>query len=184
MKVSFELSARDMKYFRERLRTVSGSEAARDESTVIPLARELVETAIASEPPEFVIERIRKLELLTDMLLDAEWRLVGRDRVRILDALAYFVDPEDLIPDRVPGLGYLDDAIMIELITEELRHDIKAYEDFCAFRTKLPKQQAADKLQSRRESLQGRMRRRRREAREAQRGRGRTGRNPSSLRLW
>ena len=29
----------------------------------------------------------------------------------ILGALVYFCDPEDLIPDNIPGLGYLDDAI-------------------------------------------------------------------------
>jgi len=57
------------------------------------------------------------LEQLIQMLRDDEWRLEGRDRARILDALAYFVDPEDLIPDRLPGIGYLDDAIMVELIS-------------------------------------------------------------------
>jgi uncharacterized membrane protein YkvA (DUF1232 family) len=82
--------------------------------------------------------------------------------VRVLDALAYFVDPEDMIPDRLPGIGYIDDAIMVELISEELKHEIKAYEDFCEFRGKTPAAQDQAKLESRRKALQARMRRRHR----------------------
>ena len=47
---------------------------------------------------------------------------------------AYFANTQDLIPDDVPGLGYLDDAIMVDLVTRELKHEIKAYESFCDFR--------------------------------------------------
>ena len=99
-------------------------------------AVELVEEAIAAKPPDFVVERIRKLEQLIEMLLDRDWRLEGADRARILDAIAYFVDPDDLIPDRIPGIGYLDDAIMVELVARELTHELEAYEDFCEYRAR------------------------------------------------
>jgi uncharacterized membrane protein YkvA (DUF1232 family) len=116
------------------------------------------------------------------MLRDDEWRLERRDRARILDALAYFADPDDLIPDRVPGLGYLDDAIMVELIVQELKHEIEAYKDFCEFRKSRPQAEAADKLEARRQGLQQRMRRRRQRERQDQRNRPRSTRSP--LRLW
>jgi len=182
VKVSFELSPRDIRYFRERLERVRSGQSASDEDTVIRLAKELVEEAVGAEPPQFVLDRLVKLEQLVEMLRDDEWRLEGRDRARILDALAYFVDPDDLIPDRVPGIGYIDDAIMVELVVEELKHDIKAYEDFCAFRASQPKAQADEKLESRRLSLQARMRRRRRRERDTERSRSRSTRSP--LRLW
>ena len=182
MKISFELSPRDMRYFRDRLRRVREGEGAGDEETVIRLAAELVEEAVAAEPPEFVLTRLLKLEQLIDLLRDDEWRLEGRDRSRILDALAYFADPDDLIPDRVPGIGYLDDAIMVELIAQELKHEIEAYEDFCEFRKGRPEAEAADKLEARRQGLQERMRRRRHRERQDQRDRPRSTRSP--LRLW
>jgi uncharacterized membrane protein YkvA (DUF1232 family) len=63
-----------------------------------------------------------------------KWKLPEPDRARVVNSLAYFCEPDDLIPDDVPGLGFLDDAIMVELVVRELRHEIDAYQDFCSYR--------------------------------------------------
>jgi uncharacterized membrane protein YkvA (DUF1232 family) len=183
MKVSFELGERDLRYFRERLEKVRKSKSARAEDRVILGAVKLVAEVEKAQPPEFVSERIAKLSRFIDMLRDREWRLEGDDRARILDALAYFVDPDDIIPDRVPGLGYIDDAIMVELVVRELTHELEAYEDFCAFRKSQAKQEDVDaQLETRRKALQARMRRRRHRMRSAARSRETTQRSP--FRLW
>ena len=182
MKVSFELSAGDIRYFRDRLKQIRKSVGWRDEALVIQGAAKLVRDAVAAKPPDFVVERILKLERLIEMLRDREWRLEGRDRARILAALAYFVDPDDLIPDRVPGVGYLDDAIMIELVARELTHEIEAYGDFCEYRRRSPKTQDEARLEARRKALQARMRRRRRRERSVQHSSRGPSRSP--LRLW
>ena len=182
MKVSFELSKRDIAYFRERLKRIRNNLDTSDEGPILEGAEKMMDEARAAEPPEFVLVRLVKLEQLLKMLRDDQWRLEGRDRVRILDALAYFVDPEDMIPDRLPGIGYLDDAIMVELIADELQHEIKAYEDFCAFRKTTPGKKDSDKLETRRHALQARMRRRSRRSRDALRSRPRS--KTSTLRLW
>jgi len=183
VKVSFELGDRDLRYFRDRLKQVRKSKSARAEDKIIAGARNLVSGVAEADPPEFVRERIAKLETLIDMLRDEEWRLEGPDRNRILDALAYFVDPDDIIPDRVPGLGYLDDAIMVELVVKELVHEIQAYEDFCAYREEHGEEEDLDDaLETRRGALQGRMRRRRHRERSVSRTKGKKGRSP--LRLW
>ena len=183
MRVSFDLGERDLRYFRERLQKVSRGKSGRAEDRVILGAAKLVTDVEAANPPDFVRERIAKLSRLIDMLRDREWRLEGADRARILDALAYFVDPDDIIPDRVPGLGYLDDAIMVELVVRELTHEFDAYEDFCAFReNRRTKKDVAEELQARRKALQARMRRRRRRVRSVARSRGKPKRSP--LRLW
>jgi uncharacterized membrane protein YkvA (DUF1232 family) len=182
VKVSFELSAKDIRYFRERLKLVRSSGGDGAEAEILEGAQKMLEEARAAEPPQFVLQRFVTLEQLIEMLHDADWRLEGRDRARILDALAYFVDPEDMIPDRLPGIGYLDDAIMVELIAQELKHEVKAYEDFCEFRGRRSEKQDPAKLESRRKSLQARMRRRLRRELEALRGRSRGGRSPR--RIW
>jgi uncharacterized membrane protein YkvA (DUF1232 family) len=172
LKISFELSARDITYFRERLKRVRAGLGPGDEGRILEGAARLTEQARAASPPAFVLERLTILERLVEMLRDAQWRLEGRDRARILDALAYFVDPDDMIPDRLPGIGYIDDAIMVELIAIELKHELAAYQDFCAFRESAPRSDAASDLEARREALQARMRRRSRRDRESRRPHG------------
>jgi uncharacterized membrane protein YkvA (DUF1232 family) len=181
MKVSFELSKRDIQFFRDRLKQVRASDASKDEAVVIRGAIDLVKEAIESEPPDFVVERIRTLEQLIEMLRDDDWRLEGGDRARILDAIAYFVDPDDLIPDRIPGIGFLDDAIMVELVASELAHEIEAYRDFCEYRKRCRKADGPAKLETRRKALQARMRRRSRNERSNRRSRGSSS---SRIRLW
>ncbi len=88
----------------------------------------------------------------------------------MVSALAYFNEPRDLIPDDVPGFGFLDDAVMVELVVQELKHDLEAYDDFCNYRrTEAGKRRGNGKavvtreqwLDARRRQLHGRMRRRR-----------------------
>ena len=89
----------------------------------------------SADVPDFVGDRLERIQLMVDMIRDDEWRLPAEESARVLNALAYFSEPEDLIPDHVPGLGFLDDAIMVELVARELRHEVDAYRRFCAFRT-------------------------------------------------
>ena len=84
--------------------------------------------------PEFVRSRLAKLETLIAMIKDEEWAIPDIERRDVLGALAYFSDPQDLVPDHIPVLGFLDDAIMIELVVDELSDDIEAYQEFCDYR--------------------------------------------------
>ena len=101
------------------------------------------------------------------MVEDRAWNLPQRDRLRVIHALAYFVKADDLIPDDIPGLGFLDDAIMIELVARELKPELEAYLDFCEFRRQRSDQEAntevsrANWLEEKRNNLMGRMKRRR-----------------------
>ena len=143
----------------------------------------MYDSAIA---PQFIRERLEKLQVMINMLEDSEWKLPAQETQRVVNALAYFGEPEDLIPDHIPGLGFLDDAIMIELVIRELKHEVDAYVDFCDFRQRElnSKRASVDAvtreqwLQTRRRELHSRMRRRRRS--ERHRGPGRR-RSPFSL---
>lgn len=182
MKISFELSDKDLRYFRQVLQKVRKGRNAENEDVILREAEGLLEEVKKTDAPEFVRSRIAQLAKLIAMLGDKDWRLEGEDRKRVLNALTYFADPDDLIPDRVPGLGYLDDAIMVELVVQDLKHEIDAFDAFVEFRKEKRKEKSItpENLEKRRTSLQGRMRRRRRGDRD--RHSRKTGRSP--IRLW
>lgn len=135
--ITFELDDTDIEHFlamaREAQEAVSSTGMGVDEITAG--ARELFAKAHATKLPDFISSRLQKLETLVNMVGDSEWQLPDEDLDRVVKAMAYFANPEDLIPDRVPGVGFLDDAIMAELVVETLDSEISAYEEFCEFRT-------------------------------------------------
>lgn len=169
MKLSFELSDRDLRYFRGALK--QSREAVRDaeEQEIVEAICHVLAEIRSNEPlPDFVANRIPELETMIDMLTDDDWRLPEADRERLLAMFVYFSDPEDLLPDDIPVIGYLDDVIIIELIIRDLRHVREAYDDFCRFRTEFDTEHGEsvdgairrDRLDRHRQQLHQRMKRR------------------------
>lgn len=184
LRITFELTETDLKHFRTIMREVRSVAKDLSPEEIIGAANDLLNEVRSSKVPEFIGDRLMKLETMLNMVQDDEWKLPANEITRILNALAYFTEPEDLIPDHIPGLGFLDDAIMIELVVRELRHEIEAYQDFCTFReqeeARLRKSGHDDHvsreewLRQRRNSLHQRMRRRRRRDRSSRGGRSRS----------
>jgi uncharacterized membrane protein YkvA (DUF1232 family) len=175
LRVTFTLSDKDIRHFRRHMKQARASAAEMGEESIIRAAEGLLEEVSGSDLPDFIDERLARLQVLIDILQDDRWDLPAADRGRVLSGLAYFTDPHDMIPDHVPGIGYLDDAIMVELIVRELRHDIEAYEDFCGVEGLLKKAKKGTledqrQLQERRQRLQRRVRRRNRAARSRRSG--------------
>lgn len=167
LRVAFELDDNDLKHFRLIMAQARKAAARLAPEDIVAAAEQVLGEITDDAAPGFIIERLAKLKQMIRMITDVEWRLPHEETGRVLNALAYFAEPDDLIPDNIPGVGFLDDAIMIELVVRELRHEIEAYDDFCEFRAaarNASTPQAVgrqDWLNSRREALQSRMRRRR-----------------------
>lgn len=144
MKISFELSDRDLDFFRKALKQSREAVRDADESEII-------------EAISDVLNEIRKNEPLPDT-----------EREQLLAAFVYFADPEDILPDDIPVIGYLDDVIIIEHVVRELHHVRIAYDDFCQYREEFEKKLGKDvapvirrdRLDRRRQQLHQRMHRR------------------------
>ncbi len=191
LKVTFDLADADLKHFRTIMAEARKAASHKSADEILDAAAGLMANVGNVELPDFVSDRLGKVQTMVEMVRDPEWQLPREETERVINALSYFAEPEDLIPDHIPGLGFLDDAIMVELVVRELRHEIQAYNDFCIFRRDEEKRRARaggpddevsreEWLSARRQQLHKRMRDRRRKQRSSSRA-SRGGRSPFSL---
>ena len=167
--LNFELNDRDLEHFQAAMTSAKKAADGKSSQEIVNCAAKLLEDAQKVRIPDFILQRLLRLDDMIAMVRDEAWALPEADRERVLSALMYFCDPNDVIPDSVAVLGFLDDAIMIELSVRELKHELDAYDDFCDFRQQQAQRLGlqADKvgraewLASRREELVERMHERR-----------------------
>jgi uncharacterized membrane protein YkvA (DUF1232 family) len=134
IQISFELSDSDLDHFRNLMKVAMEKASKLPPAEVLKKARSVCTEMEQANLPDFVKQRLDSLETLISALEDPEWQMPEDEKNEILTSLAYFSEPEDLVPDHIPGLGYVDDAIMIELVIQELSQDLDAYKQFCSFR--------------------------------------------------
>jgi len=184
LRITLEFTEKDLEHFRSLARQAVATTDKLSRDEIIAGARELLKEVDENVEADYIGSRLGQLQILIDMLEDDGWGLQDVGRKRVLSALAYFNNPEDLIPDHIPGLGFLDDAIMVELLCRELKPEIDAYRDFVSYRSAAAKRKGveeselnrADFIKNREQALLSRMRRRRRGG-----AGGRGGKSPFSL---
>lgn len=134
LSVTLEFSDAELDYFRAVMRRIRERNGHRTPDEVAAAAAAEVRRLQSVPRSPFVARRIDRVGRLIEMLQDPEWQLPEPERMRVLDGLAYVADAQDLVPDNVPLLGLVDDAIMLELVLTELRHELDGYAEFDAFR--------------------------------------------------
>ncbi len=162
-KVTFTLDEEDASYFRSRFR--AAKRAAKDvpPAEILDAAKDLVgQVRKSKKTPKFVIEAVDAIDDLTRIIEDEDYGAPKSVTNQVLAALAYFANPEDLIPDEIPVLGFLDDAVMIKFVEEEFKHELSAYRKFRKFRDGAEQrpwtQVASERLPGRLEAMRDKLR--------------------------
>ena len=169
LQFTIDISDDDLPFFVDAVQRSAERAAGKSAEDILNAAEKTFADSQGQKMPEFVRSRLDSVNNLVAMARDVGWALSDEDRSRVVSALTYFADPEDLIPDNIPVLGFLDDAIMIEFFATVLQPEIEAYADFCLFREQEAHRRGADTsnlgreewLEGRRAELQARMRQRR-----------------------
>lgn len=132
--ITIQLADEDLEHFIEAMQRAQAKATDLSQQTIIDSASRLLVDVPKAKVPLFIKDRLDNLAQMIQLVVDDNYGLPDEDRKRVLSCLAYFADPDDIIPDSVPVVGLLDDAIMIELCVRELKPELEAYGDFVLFR--------------------------------------------------
>ena len=79
---------------------------------------------------DYVEKHIQPLEDLLHLITDDKWNLSEQEKAYVMSALQYFAEEHDIIPDSIPVVGYLDDCIVIDIVVDKLKQQIKEHKQF------------------------------------------------------
>ncbi len=111
--VTIDISDAELEHFRALMLGVRERTRDRTPHEVAAAAAAEVARLRSSARSPFVARRIERVGCLIAMLEDPEWALPEAERRRVLDGLAYVAEADDLVPDDLPVLGLVDDAVML-----------------------------------------------------------------------
>ncbi|VAW46820.1 hypothetical protein MNBD_GAMMA02-300 [hydrothermal vent metagenome] len=88
----------------------------------------------ATETDGYVIDQVGCLQMMLSMVEDKTWVIENSNKEKINATIKYFIDDDDIIPDHIPGIGYVDDCIVIDGTMDAVEDEMMEYKDFCRAR--------------------------------------------------
>lgn len=102
-----------------------------DADAMASAARSLIhQFAGTHRAPPCIRLRLRCLHALRAMSAEPAWRLDGDKQQRIALLTTYAANRDRLVPDAVPVIGGLDEAVLVDLAWPSLRFELGDYLDF------------------------------------------------------
>lgn len=129
----FDLTSQSVERFNQLLARL-GRQAAYDRDQLVSAARELCDRSILDSAPACIRERLGRIATVEQMVADRSWA-PANDTVNTAQTIVdYARGHDDLIPDWLPKVGRMDDAIVVEAAWPKLAAEVDDYLDFCRLR--------------------------------------------------
>ncbi len=130
----YEMQASGLERFNGALKALSPDSPALTLDQMATAAQRAIDRYPDGQQPAFVTSRLATLNRLESLAGDAAWGADDDLCGYLRTVHAYMEDANDLIPDSLPVVGRLDDAVLIDVTLQLVREDLAEYEDFCRFR--------------------------------------------------
>jgi uncharacterized membrane protein YkvA (DUF1232 family) len=130
----YELRPERLPLLNDALHRVSPDSPSVGLDQMATAARRVLERYPMGARPAFVDSRMKAMQRLQRLVADDGWKADADVRERVEAVRAYLDNPDDLLPDHLPSIGLIDDALLIDLALQALQGELADYEDFCHFR--------------------------------------------------
>lgn len=125
-----ELANGSLRLFREVAASLQSDMAPPDVDAIACAARTLSRQFSGVRRAPCIRLRLRALRALRTMASEEAWELAPAKRRQISLISDYAANQDRLVPDAVPVIGGLDDAVLVELAWPSLQFDLDDYLDF------------------------------------------------------
>ena len=114
-----------------------------DKNKALEIAKNLASKFDVNDVKNF-IEKHKDLEFIEDVKvlfaiitdsIKGRYKINKNTFLAITGALAYVALPTDLIPDFIPGIGFIDDAFVIGWTVKSIKDEIENYKRFISEKT-------------------------------------------------
>lgn len=128
-----ELQAQALDGFNGIMSTLGWQRAPLTADQVATAARALA--GRAGTVPAYVARQLERGVCLADMVADPDWESANEAAGSAARSVVGYIEHDaGLIPNWVPGLGRLDDAVLIETAWPRLAAEVHDFQDFCRIR--------------------------------------------------
>lgn len=129
----FQLGTAEVDRFNAFLARVGGRELETDQ--LASAARELCRPGRPDTSPPCIRQRLRWIAAVEQLLGDRQWQPANEASETAAAIVDYARSRDDLIPDWLPMVGRLDDAIVVEAAWPMLAAEVDDYLDYCRVRS-------------------------------------------------
>jgi hypothetical protein len=132
---NFHLTAASVDRFNSLLARLGRRAAPLDCDRLATAARELRDSAAGAGEPACIVQRMKRLEAAARMLDDGQWEPVD-DAGNVAALMVHYASGRyQLLPNSLPTVGHLDDAIAVEAAWPSLRSEVASFLDYCRVRS-------------------------------------------------